>query len=193
MSGDLAALRRFLADVGPGHIEDAGALIEHLAPVWPSFSGPYDEAMSSGKLGRIEDPKWQPPLLTFVIERHGGFVLGSTRAELQQWTVDLDTLTASAEGVGRRQLRPLAPRLNVAPLVAEIAELIAAGIDDDRLGWSSDRQTVRVRIGKIIPADGFAQTVAGRRRRFRDRLTAALAASGWSVGTAAWTFVRTGR
>jgi hypothetical protein len=167
VSPDLAALRRFLAATEQGPIEDAAALIALLAAVWPSLDGADDEAMASWKLGRMEGPEWRPPLLTFVIERHGGFVLGSTRAELQQWTVDLDTLTASVEGVGRRQLRPLAPRLNVAPLVAEIVELIAAGIDDDRLGWSSDRQTVRVRIGKIIPADGFAQTVAGRRKRSR--------------------------
>jgi len=40
-----------------------------------------------------------------------------------------------------------------------------------------------VRVGKIIPADGFQQTVAGRRKRFRDNLRAAMAASGWSVGT----------
>ena len=149
--------------------------------------------MASWKLGRMEGPEWRPPLLTFSIERHGAMVLGGTRADLQRWTVNLDTLTASVEVAGRRQLRPLAPRLNVAPLVAEIVELVAAGVEDDRLGWSTDRQTVRVRISKIIPADGFQQTVAGRRKRFRDKLTAAMAASGWSVGTAAWTFVHTGR
>jgi hypothetical protein len=193
MSPDLAALRRFLAAAGPGPIEDAVALIALLAAVWPSLDGADDEAMASWKLGRMEGPEWRPPLLTFVIERHGGFVLGSTRAELQQWTVNLDTLTASVEVAGRRQLRPLAPRLNVARLVAEIMELVAAGVEDDRLGWSADRQTVRVRISKIIPADGFQQTVAGRRKRFRDKLRAAMAASGWSVGTAAGTFVRTSR
>ena len=149
--------------------------------------------MASWKLGRMEGPEWRPPLLTFSIERHGAMVLGGTRADLQRWTVNLDTLTASVEVAGRRQLRPLAPRLNVAPLVAEIVELVAAGVEDDRLGWSTDRQTVRVRISKIIPADGFQQTVAGRRKRFRDKLTAAMAASGWSVGAAAGTFVRTGR
>jgi hypothetical protein len=193
MSRNLAALRRFLAAAGPGHIKDADALIELLAAVWPSLVGADDEAMASRKLGRMEDPEWRPPLLTFSIERHGAVVLGGTRADLQQWTVNLDTLTASVEGAGRRQLRSLAPRLNVAPIVAETVELVAAGLEDDRLGWSPDRQTVRVRIGKIIPADGFQQTVAGRRKRFRDKLTAAMAASGWSVGASAGTFVRTRR
>jgi len=193
MSPDLAALRRFLAATGPGPIEDAAALIALLAAVWPSLDGADDEAMGSWKLHRMEGPEWRPPLLTFSIERHGAVVLGGTRADLQRWTVNLDTLTASVEVAGHRQLRPLAPRLNVAPLVAEIVELVAAGVEDDRLGWSPDRQTVRVRIGKIIPADGFAQTVAGRRKRFRDKLRAAMAASGWSVGTAVGTFVRTSR
>lgn len=193
MSPDLAALRRFLAATEPGPIEGAAALIALLAAVWPSLDGADDEAMGSWKLHRMEGPEWRPPLLTFVIERHGGFVLGGTRADLQRWAVNLDTLTASVEVAGRRQLRPMAPRLNVAPLVAEIVELVAAGVEDDRLGWSPDRQTVRVRISKIIPADGFAQTVEGRRKRFRDKLRAAMAASGWSVGTAAGTFVRTSR
>jgi hypothetical protein len=191
MSRDLAGLRRFLAAAGPGHIEDADALVGLLAAAWPSFAGADDEAMASWKLSRIEDPEWRPPLLTFLIERHGAVALGGTRADLQHWTVNLDTLTASPEPAGRRQLRPLVPRLKVEPLVAEIVELVAAGVEDDRLGWSTDRQTVRVRISKIIPADGFQQTVAGRRKRFRDKLTAAMAASGWSVGTAAGTFVRT--
>ena len=193
MSPDLAALRRFLAATEPGPIEDAAALIALLAAVWPSLDGADDEAMESWKLHRMEGPEWRPPFLTFSIERHGAVVLGGTRADVQRWAVNLDTLTASIEGVGRRQLHPLAPRLNVAPLVAEIVELVAAGVEDDRLGWSPDRQTVRVRIGKIIPADGFAQTVAGRRQRFRDKLRAAMAASRWSAGTAVWTFVRTRR
>lgn len=190
MSSDLAALRQFLAARGPGPIEEADALVGLLAVAWLTFAGGDDEAMASWKLPRMEDPEWRPPLLTFVIERHGAVALGGTRADLQRWTVNLDTESASVEVAGRRQLHPQAPRLKVEGLVSEIVELVTGGVEDDRLGWSPDRQTVRMRIGKIIPADGFQQTVAGRRRRFREKLTAAMVASGWNAGTAGWTYVR---
>lgn len=45
-------------------------------------------------LSRMEQIVWEPPVLTFVIARHGGMVLGSTRAELQHWAVDLNKMTA---------------------------------------------------------------------------------------------------
>ena len=54
-------------------------------------------------IGRMENVEWHPPILTFLIERHGGTVLGSARAELQRWTVDLDRRTATCERVGHRQ------------------------------------------------------------------------------------------
>ena len=44
--------------------------------------------MWASKLGRMEKVEWQPPYLTFSIERHGATVKGSTRAELQNWQVD---------------------------------------------------------------------------------------------------------
>jgi hypothetical protein len=46
-------------------------------PVWADLEGASDEAMEPWKLGRMENPEWLPPVLTFVVERHGGTVLGS--------------------------------------------------------------------------------------------------------------------
>jgi len=40
-------------------------------------------------LGRMEEVLWSPPDLTFSIERHGAAALGSSRAELQEWMIDV--------------------------------------------------------------------------------------------------------
>ena len=66
--------------------------------------------MRPDKLWRMETPEWKPPLLEFWIERHGSCVMGSTRAELQKWSKDLDQLTASITGSRRRQLKSAARR-----------------------------------------------------------------------------------
>ncbi len=53
--------------------------------------------MHAGKLGRMEDVRWEPPVLSFRIERHGAMGVGSTRAELQNWRVDFDLKPAQCE------------------------------------------------------------------------------------------------
>ena len=86
-----------------------------LREAWPDLEGSDQEGMAPYKLteDRIEKPAWEPPVLTFVIERHGGTAQGSSRADLQTWVVDLDAGTANPEITGRRQLRPMSPRLDV--------------------------------------------------------------------------------
>ena len=128
--------------------------------------------MSGRKLsGRIEDARWDPPLLSFSIERHGATVLGSTRAELHRWTLDLEAIAASAEPSGYRQVRPAQRRLDVQPLAEEIFAAMRERLEDERLKWSSE-EIVRVQIGKVIPEGSAAkQTVSGRRSRFRDALS----------------------
>jgi len=189
----LEVLRRHLNACPPGPIEDRAELLGLLSPAWPSLDGCDLEAMHSGKLSRLEDPRWAPPILTFRIERHGPIVAGgSTRAEMQTWTVDIDDATASVSVSGRRQMRPMAPRLDVEPLVREIVSLANAGVEDDRLKWSPDRKRVTIRIGRVIPDVGYPETVQGRRKRFTLRLREAMTASGWQevIGTTPHTFER---
>jgi hypothetical protein len=63
--------------------------------------------MTPNKIERIEEATWEDPIFTFVIERHGRTVHGSSRAELQRWTVDLDAGTATtAASHSHRQLTP---------------------------------------------------------------------------------------
>jgi hypothetical protein len=96
------------------------------------------------------------PLLSFAVERHGAIVGGgSTRAEMQHRVVDARSRTAQIQGTGRRQIRPTASRIDVRPMVEEIAQLVAERTDDHRVTWSDDGHTFRVAIGKIIPDDGF--------------------------------------
>ena len=133
------ALRAFLDAQGSGSLGDREGLIARLGPVWPDLAGSDDEAMEPHKLGRLDIPVWCPPVLTFLIERHGGLVLGSTRADKQTWTVNLDARTAIPVTHGYRQILPMAPRLYVGPLAAAVVRLVVDGDDHADLKWSADR------------------------------------------------------
>jgi len=186
----LAALREFLDAQGPGRVEDIDTLVDHVEPVWSRLVGAEDGGMVPWKVRRMEDPQWSPPRLTFVVERHGGMPFGSTRAALQRWTVDLDSGTASFDERGHRQLLPQAPRLDVKPIADEITHLIVDGVEDDRLKWSADHDSVRILVGRFIPTVGYQQTIAGRRKRLQKALEPRLETDGWVTGSARWTYVR---
>jgi hypothetical protein len=138
--------------------------------------------MTAEKLvGRMEDIRWEPPYLTFQVERHGAFALGSSRGELQSWEINVDEGTANFVEAGYRQVRPMSPRLDVKPLVEEVVALILAGREDERLKWAPDHSRVTVRIGKIIPADGPKETTQKRRRRFARRRQERMESEGWRL------------
>jgi hypothetical protein len=127
----------------------------------------------------MEKPSWDSPHLTFEIERHGSLVNGGSRAEVQRWALDLDTMTAHCAKVGHRQIRPMQPKLDVRPFANEIVELILARREDGRLKWKDDR-IVQVLIGKIIPkSSGYRRTVEDRRESFRTALGKLLERHGW--------------
>jgi hypothetical protein len=191
MLDHMSVLRTFLDAQGTGPVVDGKGLIAHLGPVWPTLAGAGDETMEPWKLGRMENPVWQPPVLTFVIERHGGSALESTHASLQAWTIDLNWVTAIPATIGYREGLARPAPLRVASLVAEIVRLVVNGLDDRRLKWSIDRQTVDIAVGEIILDDGPKVTVAGRKRRFRVRLKREMAAAGWTkTGPATFTRVQ---
>jgi hypothetical protein len=169
----------YLKSIQPGSLTNTAHLERLVAASWHEFHGSAAEGMAAYKLhGRMEDVRWDPPDLSFVIERHGATVLGSSRADRHQWTLNVKDKTAACWKIGYRQIRPMAPRLYVRPLAEEIVRMILEHKVDDRLKWNDDG-TVRVKIGKIIPDNAATQTVEGRRRRFREAVEDLLGSAGW--------------
>lgn len=115
-NGDPSDRRRStLADHSPGPITATPDLERLLAEVLGDFAGD-DGGMNDTKLfGRMERVVGQPPKFIFRIERHGATVMGSSRAELQERTIDLEQRTKTVQVVGRRQVRPMQGRLDVQP------------------------------------------------------------------------------
>ena len=174
---DMKELIEYLASVRPGPIKEVGENLEKAVwSCWGKFEG-TQELDGYKLLHRMEDVRWQPPILSFVIERHGATVLGSSYAELHQWTLNLETRQAAVSVVGKRAVSPIDSKLNVRPLAEEVAQLIVNHVDDERLKWNKDN-TVRVYIGEVIQATN-KQTEAGRRKRFRKALDELLCVSGW--------------
>jgi hypothetical protein len=155
-------------------------LTARLIDAWNEIDGTFAESTFAAKLkSRIEKPEWSPPILTFLIARHGGTVLGSTRAEIHQWEVNLQNATATCNpNYGHRQLRRMDEPFRAGPVAAEIFDAISNRRDDERLKWTADRQTVKVLLGVFI-SGGFQRTVAGRRKRFREELEHLLGPRGW--------------
>lgn len=166
-------LKEILGSLSEGEItdEDLERLQPLLADSWDSFEGSEQKNMEGNKLyGRMEDVLWYPPLLSFTIERHGGTVMGSTRASMHQWTLDIDKGTAEFSETSYRQLKPRQKKLDTETLARDIANKIYSGKTDPLIKRAEDG-TIKIVIGKIIPALGPKQTVAERRKRFRKQLT----------------------
>lgn len=121
-----ASLKDFLMNAqAPGSDLDREQIEFLLAQAWPSLRGSRAGGMQPHKIrGRTEALCWNPSQLTFEIERHGGTVNGSTRAEMQQWCVDVSAHTAEIVSTRRRQLLAMASRVNVKQPAAIIAEAI---------------------------------------------------------------------
>ena len=176
----LSELVTHLNSLPRGPVEDTLRVTRLLSNCWNELAG-SEGGMTSHKIHRIEKVQWNPPLLEFEIERHGGTVHGSTRAEIQEWIVSVETRRATLERGSRyRQLEPQDARLNVKPIAEGVATLIVNFQDDQALKWSGDRKTVTIQIGKLIP-ENIQQTTTDRRKRFRAALEPLLLRKGWSV------------
>jgi hypothetical protein len=175
------ALRFALSESGPGPIrdEEVGKIVGLLADCWTNLSGSDEQSTSPDKLWRAEDLKWNPPELTFQLERHGGTVQGSTRAELHFWTIDVDEKSARVAPGRFRQLNKAAPRLDLSPLCVRVRELVINHCEDAWLDWKSADRAV-LRIGEIVGGE-FEQTRASRRKRFRKKLQEIVGPDGWQV------------
>jgi len=177
---ELKALADLLSSIPPGEIVEVREIELALADCWDELSGSEREGMEGYKLRRrMENVVWNPPRLEFRIERHGRTVMGSTRADMQHWVVDLAARTATFLKQTHRQIRPMGTRVLVKPIAEEFTRLIITHQKDERLKWYPDG-SVRVQIGSLFPGRGSPkQTVAGRRKRFWAELSARLKVEGW--------------
>jgi len=172
-------LMAYLKHTPEGEIADTAELEELLAECWDEFHGDYGGMEPQKLFGRLEDVLWRPPMLEFVIERHGGTVMGSSRAKLQRWKVDIERRTVTVQPSGYRQVSPRQATLDVKPIAKEVAQLILNGKNDDRLKWHEGGR-VQVLIGRILPeGSSVRQTLIGRRKRLRSEIARQLAEQGW--------------
>ena len=162
-------LEAFLAKLSTGPIGDTSKLESLLMDCWDDFSGSGEGGMKTYKLsGRIEQPTWDSPLLSFKIERHGGTVQGSSRAEMQRWTVDTVLKTSRVAEAGYRQLTPRQSswtKADAMEAAKEVSELIEHNSEDELVTWLKNGG-VKVMISEIVPDNAASQTVIGRRKRF---------------------------
>ena len=184
----LQLLRQFLSKLPTREvpIEMQPELVRLLKYCWDMFIGSDQEGMEAYKLERIEKPRWDPPLLEFMIERHGGMVLGSSRAERQCWSVDLDRKIAEYNVIGYRQLYPRAAPVDVEPIADELVELITKHRQDERIRWSKDGR-VQILSERIFPTGSASkQTIEGRRSRLSKAIEERLTQHGWQRRQSWW-------
>ena len=173
-------LLEYLGSIPMGTITSNNELDSLLANCWDEFNDSREGGMEPYKLhGRMEEISWNPPVLNFKIERHGGTVNGSTRAEIQQWEVNLKTCLAKCYNVGFRQIKAMQSKMNVKPMAEEIVALILEQRKDSRLKWS-ENGSVQIVTGNIIPTGSACkQTIQSRRKRFREEVERLLLEHGW--------------
>lgn len=173
-------LKVFLAKHPHGPIQNPSQQLEPLlAACWHEFDGDCGGMTGDKLIGRMEEVEWNPPLLRFVIERHGGLVMGSTRADLQHWNINLEDNAIELVHVGVRQIRPMAARVSITGIADEITQQILSGDGSDYLKWE-ESGVVHVNMAALFSSSsGFKRTVEGRRRRLRDALEERLGEHGW--------------
>ena len=172
-------LRNFLSMLPSGRVVEVGKVEGLLNKAWNELTGSDSGGMQAYKLiERVEKPIWNPPVLEFQIEWHGGTVMGSVYAGLQTWRIDVQKGVAEfAEHPRGRLVGERAEPLKVEPLVGEIETLVREGKEDLRLKWLSTN-CVRVQISEVIPATN-KQTTSERRKRFIKALEERLKVAGW--------------
>jgi hypothetical protein len=175
------ALKNFTSSLpasGEMSAKQTDELIRHLAEAWDELAGTSDQKTFAAKLQRAKNLSWNPPLVTFTLERHGGTVQGSTRAELHHWEVNVEVGAARITSIGARQLHAPAKRMDIGRLARETAHRIISGANHPSLQWRAEGAHVVILIAELIPEEN-AQTTASRRERFRAELDRLMKEAGW--------------
>jgi hypothetical protein len=197
MTDSYEDLLRFLNGVSAGVLngEVASRLSKLLAFCWESFDGSSETLMAAHKIDddRAHGFKWNSPILTFEIDRHPGTVHGSTRADRQEWEIDVEKRTARPVIIGYRQLAPRASSFKAEPVVRLFVDVISQRLATPpgwNLTWISDDE-IRVLVRSLLPdPSGFRKTIEGRVKRLRERLISAMAEKGWHVTSKSGGYLR---
>lgn len=187
----MQALRNYLSNLGNGPIKCTPKFEKLLASAWEQFEGHDQHKMSSKKLfsadfgngiqPRLENIQWNSPILSFKIERHGGTVRGSTRADLHDWFLNLDLKSAECLVESYRQLKPTSQRIDVKSIAQDIVEKMLSGKSHPNTSKRKDGATV-ILTTKIFPEKSAAkQTVSQRRKRLMDEIEKMLSKAGWEA------------
>lgn len=181
-SNSISKLHLFLNELPTGEIQDSDENrkdnLKLLVNAWEWLKGNIGQNTDSIKIYWAESICWNPSILSFVLERHGGTVHGSSRAFLHHWEVDVEQGTAHIVKEGNRQLSAQSPRMDTKSRAKEIANNILNDIDHPTLEWYSERDSVVIQISEIIP-QGVAQTTTSRRKRFNKQLEDIMVEHGW--------------
>ena len=104
-------LRNYLASLPTGPIAAPSHLKRLLASCWNDFEGSHQENMKADKLGnrQMEEVEWEPPILSFTIERYRVTLLGSAQTERHRWEVNVGTKEAICYNPGFRRIKPRHP------------------------------------------------------------------------------------
>jgi len=132
----LQTLRNYLANITHGKLgEDAkNNVLKMLIDCWHQLPGSTVEATYEYKLNRIEEFIWSPPIISFVLESHGGTVMGSNRIELHHWEVDLNACTARIlRQTYRQPTGSMAKNIGTMVMAKEIEGLIVNNQDADAI------------------------------------------------------------
>lgn len=192
MGNALEEFREHLSRVPPEQNMPASKVVGLLAQCWGELAGDLGGMEPHKLAGRMENICWQPPLLTFEIERHGATVLGSVYAEVQRWTVNVDRASVElAPYTQKRQVGFKQKPLKVAPIAEEVAGLILAGKEDERLNWYNPSK-VRILMGYVLPeGSAVKETLMKRRRRLSQAIEKKLADHGWKKISSQHTYEKT--
>jgi hypothetical protein len=162
----LEELEKILYGLNPGIVpmDLKEAILKLLERGWNELDGSLCEGMEPRKVRRAEDPiEWYSPNLYFLLERHGATVLGSTRAEMQRWEINLKDRLAEPEKAGLRQLRKMDSRWPAKTVAEEIARIILNGVPDRRI-----QKTKNGKI-KLISSEVFPPSTNKMTRQYRSR------------------------
>jgi hypothetical protein len=166
------------ASTGPLPDDVAAELREAVAESWSHLQGSDETSMDEFKVRtRAHSFRWEPPTLVFELERHGALTLGSTRAERQEWRINLNTAQTTSHVIGRRQVQKASERWDARSAAQQLAESIMAGRDDERIRWLPDGR-VEVMMRRVLPS-GPKRTTEGRRERLNAELMKILTKRGW--------------